>query len=150
MNRDDFQAADALDTFLTACLKEQESSLPGDVPPEEGTLAATLVRLARESHPSPAFATMLEAQVRAASITPRPSIRRRVAPTRWLGWAALLLLMLAGLLAVPQVRAGVLEVLRIGAVRILLVEPTPTTSTSSQAAITATPVSRTAALGLVG
>jgi hypothetical protein len=150
MNRDDFQAADALDTFLTACLKEQEPSLPGDVPPDEGTLAAALVRLARESHPNPAFAATLEAQIRTASASPRPAIRRRVSPARWLGWAALLLLMLAGLLAVPQVRAGLLEVLRIGAVRILLVEPTPTASTSGQAPVTATPLSRTAALGLVG
>ncbi|HEX8682911.1 MAG TPA: hypothetical protein VF707_11390, partial [Ardenticatenaceae bacterium] len=134
--------------FLTACMTEQEPTLPGGVPPEEGTLAAALVRLARESHPSPTFAATLEAQVRAA--TPRPTIRRRVSPARWLGWAALLLLMLAGLLAVPQVRAGLLEVLRIGAVRILLVEPTPTVSSSGQAPVTATPVPRTAALGLVG
>lgn len=39
---------------------------------------------------------------------------------------AAVLFLLAGLLAVPQVRAGLLTFLRIGAVRILLTAPTPT------------------------
>lgn len=44
-----------------------------------------------------------------------------------LAWAALVLVIVASvLLAVPPVRAAVLEVLRFGAVRIFLVEPTPT------------------------
>jgi hypothetical protein len=46
---------------------------------------------------------------------------------RRLVWAALLvLLILGGLLAVPQVRAKVIEFLQIGAIRIFLAEPTPT------------------------
>lgn len=46
---------------------------------------------------------------------------------RGLVWAALvvLLMTLAGLLAVPQVRAAVLEFLQIGVIRIFLTEPTP-------------------------
>jgi hypothetical protein len=48
----------------------------------------------------------------------------------WLRWAAaataVSLLIVGTLAAVPQVRASVLELLRIGNVRILLVEPTPT------------------------
>jgi hypothetical protein len=43
-----------------------------------------------------------------------------------LAWAALVLVIVASvLLAVPPVRAAVLEVLRFGAVRIFLIEPTP-------------------------
>jgi len=55
--------------------------------------------------------------------------RPRPQPTRLrrLAWgAALVLILLAGLLAVPGVRAQVLEFLQIGVVRIFLVEPTPT------------------------
>ena len=46
---------------------------------------------------------------------------------RWVAWALLLILViLAGILASPPVRAGVLEWLQIGAVRIFLTEPTNT------------------------
>lgn len=51
--------------------------------------------------------------------TPSPRLRRVVAV------AAALLLVLAGLLAVPQVRAAILEWLQVGAIRIFVVEPTP-------------------------
>ncbi|HEX6385805.1 MAG TPA: DUF4367 domain-containing protein [Anaerolineae bacterium] len=48
-----------------------------------------------------------------------------------LAWAmALLLLLLGGLMAVPQVRAAVLQLLRVGAVTIFVTEPTPTTTTT--------------------
>jgi hypothetical protein len=44
-----------------------------------------------------------------------------------LAWAVIaVLLILGGLLAVPQVRAAVVQFLQIGAIRIFLVEPTPT------------------------
>jgi hypothetical protein len=49
--------------------------------------------------------------------------RRRPAPV--FAILAALAILLAGLLAVPQVRAAVVDVLRIGAVRIFLVAPTP-------------------------
>ncbi|MBE7553936.1 MAG: hypothetical protein HS126_22960 [Anaerolineales bacterium] len=56
-------------------------------------------------------------------------------PPRRLAWAALLvLLILAGLLAVPQVRAALVEYLQIGAVRIFLVEPTQTPTPTPAAA----------------
>lgn len=56
-------------------------------------------------------------------------------PPRRLAWAALLvLLILAGLLAVPQVRAALIEYLQIGAVRIFLVEPTQTPTPTPAAA----------------
>jgi hypothetical protein len=62
---------------------------------------------------------------------------RRVSP-QW-AWAfAILVITLAGLLAVPQVRAGLIEFLQIGVVRIRLVAPTPT-ATPTLVAHTGTP-----------
>ena len=82
--------------------------------------------------------------------------RRRLAPKRRvfltrrrLAWAlALALLLVGGLMAVPQVRAAVLEMLRIGALRIFIAEPTPTPETAVGAAapVTATPPALNAAL----
>jgi hypothetical protein len=65
---------------------------------------------------------------------------RRRLPVRRLAWAAVaLVIVVASLLAVPQVRAGLLDVLRIGAVRILLTEPTATaTATPAPSLLTAT------------
>ncbi len=52
---------------------------------------------------------------------------RHPSPYRRLAWAAVvMLLVLGGLLAVPEVRAAVLEILRIGGITIFLSEPTPT------------------------
>lgn len=85
---------------------------------------------------------MLEAQIRHAArqfaYPPTPDIagkvrerlnrRRQLAPTlmRFAVTAILVLLALGGLLAVPQVRATVLEILRLGAVTIFVGEPSPT------------------------
>jgi hypothetical protein len=84
-----------------------------------------------------------------------PALRRRLAasgrpvPTRRLprwGWVVLILLLLSGLLAVPQVRARLQEWLRIGTVQISVITSTPAASPqadsaapSSQAPLTATP-----------
>ena len=55
------------------------------------------------------------------------AVRPQGIPLRRLAWAAaLVIILLAGLLAVPGVRAQVLEFLQVGIVRIFLVEPTPT------------------------
>lgn len=52
--------------------------------------------------------------------------RRSGVPRRRLAWAAAALaLLVLGLLAVPQVRAAVVDFLRLGAVRIFLGQPTP-------------------------
>jgi hypothetical protein len=52
---------------------------------------------------------------------------RRLKPRPRLAWAVIaVLLILGGLLAVPQVRAAVVQFLQIGAIRIFLTEPTPT------------------------
>lgn len=65
---------------------------------------------------------------------------------RRMAWVALvILLILGGLLAVPQVRAALVEYLQIGAVRIFLVEPTltptptPAPASSKERPATATP-----------
>ena len=52
---------------------------------------------------------------------------------------AIVALLLAGLLAVPQVRAGILDMLRLGAVRIVLTEPTSTPAITPAPAATALP-----------
>ena len=76
---------------------------------------------------------------------PRQSPKRsEVGPERlyrWrLAWVALMIIAtLAGLLAVPQVRAGLLEVLQIGAVRLFLVPPTATPTPTGAPAITPQP-----------
>jgi hypothetical protein len=59
-------------------------------------------------------------------VSPAKHLRRRLA---W-GVAAILLL-LAALMSVPTVRAQVLEYLQIGAIRILLTQPTPTATHES-------------------
>lgn len=66
----------------------------------------------------------------------------RTAPRTRLAWLIALLLVLAGLLTMPQVRAALLEFIQIGAVRIWLVEPTPTPTllpSAAPPAPTATP-----------
>jgi hypothetical protein len=64
--------------------------------------------------------------VRVAQQTYHPG-RRQVGRRRSAAWAAgLLILMLAILLAVPPVRAQILEFLQFGAIRIFLSTPTPT------------------------
>lgn len=86
----------------------------------------------------------LEARLRTAAANftypPTPNVaasaRRRLAtrkgrPSRFvrrrLAWAALVVAaILVGLLSVPQVRAGIIEFLQIGAIRIFLVPPTAT------------------------
>lgn len=61
-----------------------------------------------------------------------------------LAWVTLIVLfILAGLLAVPQVRAAVIEFLQLGAIRIFLVEPTPTATPPPP---TASPQSLTTAI----
>ncbi len=100
------------------------SSMNGTDPVER--LEAQLVATARALPypPTPDLAAIFR-----GALPARPAARRRPPLSARLGWAvaAILLVLLLGLLAVPAVRAGVLEFLRIGAVRIHLVAPaTPT------------------------
>ena len=85
--------------------------------------------------PTPDIAAVVRQQ------SSRPT--RPVIISRQLVWAALAVgLILAGLLAVPQVRAAVVEFLQLGSVRIFLTEPTPTPPPpikNSSAPVTATP-----------
>ena len=74
----------------------------------------------------------------AAGVKERLADRKKTASRR-LAWAAVVAaVILAGLLAVPQVRAAVAAWLQIGAVRIFLIEPTPTPTPTAAPGATAT------------
>ncbi len=75
------------------------------------------------------------------SASPWPAAGRPTSGPRW-AWATVIMLaLLAGLMAVPPVRAAVVEFLRLGAVRIFLAEPTPA---ADEGRSTATPILPTA------
>jgi hypothetical protein len=91
--------------------------------------------------PTPDIAGAVRSRLEAESARPT-RLRSR------LGWAVIaVLLILGGLLAVPQVRAAVVQFLQIGTIRIFLTEPTPTltpTTTTSPGPLPptlATPIS---------
>jgi hypothetical protein len=98
---------------LESMLKERASVFP--YPPTPDLARVVMERLATE--PS---ATYMH--------------RRRLAVA-----LAVVVLLLAGLLAVPQVRAAIADVLRLGAVRILLIEPTATPSPTAAPSIATIP-----------
>jgi hypothetical protein len=114
---------------------------------------ARLQQLARHFPypPTPDMTSRVRAQLAEGSR------RKPGLPPRRLAWAALVvLLVLAGLLAVPQVRAALVEYLQIGAVRIFLIEPTPTptptplAASSEEKPITPTPTPLASLLDLAG
>ena len=82
---------------------------------------------------------LLSGAVLAGLVTRRP----RVVRMGWVIAGILLALVLAAGLAVPSVRAAVLDWIRIGAVRIYLVQPSPTPTPTVEA--TPTPVIETPA-----
>ncbi len=101
----------------------------------EARLRATASALPYPSTPDVAGAV----RQRLAAESPRPASGFLVTRRPRLAWAiALVVLLVVGLLAVPEVRAGLLQFLRIGAVRIFLVPPTPTPS-EAEAIVTALP-----------
>ena len=75
---------------------------------------------------------------------------RRPGLPRLVWAAAILLAVIAGLLAVPRVRASVLDWIRLGAVRIFLVAPTPVPTPAPPAAAGPTPVVIASLLDLAG
>lgn len=86
--------------------------------------------------PTPDFASQVRRRILGPA-RPQDFTLRRMA---WV--AALVIVLIAGLLVVPGVRAQVLEFLQVGIVRIFLVEPTPTltpTSTATRPAAQAEP-----------
>lgn len=95
--------------------------------------------------PTPDIAAEIKGQLRATS---KPT-RATPSPWRLAGTAVVVLfIVMAGLLAVPQVRAAVVEFLQLGAVRIFLTEPTPTATALRPTAApnvppTATPLAST-------
>ncbi len=101
----------------------------------EARLRATAGALPYPSTPDVAGAVRRRLAAASARLAPRSFITRRPR----LAWAiALVVLLVAGLLAVPEVRAGLLQFLRIGAVRIFLAPPTPTPG-EAEAIVTALP-----------
>lgn len=97
-------------------------------------------RISKWSQEFPYPTTPDIANVVARSIEGELKPARRLRPQ--LAWGmVILLLLLASLLAVPPVRAMVLEFLQIGAVRIFLADPTPTATQEStqQASLVADP-----------
>lgn len=117
-------------------------SRSGGSEPDE-TWEARLRRTAQSfAYPAtPNLAGMVRARLAEESrLEPGP----RLGMSRRLTWAVLvILLMLGGLLAIPQVRAAVVAYLQLGAVRIFLVEPTPSptpaASSLAEGPATATP-----------
>src|SRR5574341_1989877 len=102
-----------------ARLRTAASALP--YPPTPDVAGAVRQRLAAE----------------AARRAPRSFVTRRPR----LAWAiAIVVLLVAGLLAVPEVRAGLLQFLKIGAVRIFLVAPSPTPTSTAAPVSAGTPL----------
>lgn len=99
----------------------------------EARLRATAGALPYPSTPDVAGAVRQRLAAESARLAPRSFITRR---PRWAWAIAIVVLLVAGLLAVPEVRAGFLQFLRIGAVRIFLVAPSPT-PTSTVAPVSA-------------
>lgn len=133
------QLAEELDAFLTAWPAGQELPRPGSLPPAQRGMAEALLRLAETLRPEPSFAAQLEAKLRAqgapsaatparAAVKARRRFRLPLPSTAWYSWparaAVLALVVLAMLIAVPSVRAGVMAFLRIGTIRIAVDEPT--------------------------
>ena len=140
MNEHDDVTAEALDAFLSARLAGQAQPPSELLSAAEPALASDLIALAQEVRPDPAFAAQLDARLRrhaatqraervgstgSASIPPRRASRQGGVHRRPLAWAAAALLLVSGLLGVPEVRARVLAVLRVGAVRILVTHEMP-------------------------
>ena len=104
------------------------SSLNGNGPVERWE--AQLVAVAR-ALPYPPTPNPLAVPAVRARLTPPPAVRAvapRVAPRRAWGWAlAAVLVALLSLLAVPAVRASLVEIFQLGVVRVILGPlPTPT------------------------
>ena len=91
-------------------------------------LESRLLNLAGEFPypPTPDIAQSVRNQLadrsRRAALAPRPILLRQ----RVLVSAVLILILVAGLMAVPPVRAAVLEFLQVGVIRIFMAEPSPT------------------------
>lgn len=90
--------------------------------------------------PTPDIAGAVRQRLEAS---PKPKLLTLPESTRWqkvLAASMLVLVLLAGLLAVPPVRAAVIEFLQIGVMRIFLPESTRTPTITAIPAIAATPI----------
>lgn len=135
----DERQAEALERFLADRETSREAAAPSRSLADELGFAAALAALAEMIELDPAFAADLDAQLqaRAAQVLPtaeRPAggVRRNGRVPRrlrglmriWPPLAAMLFLALLLTVLAPPIRAGVQEALRIGAVRVGLIQPT--------------------------
>jgi hypothetical protein len=143
------QRADELDAAITALLSGGDAAPSGGVMTPETPLVAALLRLGATVEPEAAFAADLEARLLAPSAPEAPRTQnghdgrvprrsgRRLPGRWWMPLAAMVLLAL--LLVVPQARAEIQSLIRIGAVRIGLV-PQPHATPVPGATPTTTPL----------
>jgi hypothetical protein len=101
------------------------SNLPGNLPPNpvSDEQWEEMIRQTARSLPYPPTPNVVE---RVTAQLAKNRTQKHSAQWRPLWVTAIILALLIGLWSVPPVRAAILEFLQIGAVRIWLVEPTPT------------------------
>jgi hypothetical protein len=167
----DAQRADELDAAITALLTRRDATLPDggaaaratpDTP--ETQLLGALAHLNSLIEPKADFAADLEARLLAAPAPPAPSElpardghdghNGRVRPRSgrlplWRWWLPLAAMVLLTLLLVPQARADLQSLIRVGAVRIGLAQPPHATPRLGSAA-TPTPTPLDSPLDLAG
>src|SRR5262245_29579927 len=163
----DAQHADALDAAITRLLAGREAAMLPDVTALDVSFAATLIHLSASVEPETSFAAELEELLLATAVSAAPSqatgnglsgagrrngrLRRggrRLSWRQWLPLAAMVLLTI--LLLVPQARASMQTLIRIGAVRIGLVQETPTPQMAPAAQDTPTSTPLASPLDLAG
>jgi len=154
----DARHADALDAAITHLLAGHDAAMLPDVVAPDVVLAATLVQLSTRVEPEALFAAELEARLLATARAEAPSglgngpsengrlnghPRHRVRRLSWRQWLPLAaMVLLTVLLLVPQARASMQTLVRIGAVRIGLVQETqaPRTAPAAKNTPTSTPL----------
>src|SRR5215472_13715093 len=127
MNHESQSQADEFEALLAAKQAGQTEIPPHSFVPAEVEIAESLLRLADDLTIDSAFADMLEDRLRNRTA---PSLSgangSRILRRRWVLRAAVAaIILLATLLTIPPVRAGIIEFLHIGSVRIHLTQPTP-------------------------
>jgi hypothetical protein len=125
----DQQAAEELDALIRARQGGGAPSAADHLPPDAAALAAALLELAETSAPDPTASAELAARLHTVPLPPAASsstLRHQRPAYRWPLWVAVAVLVLGLLLAVPPVRATVLDIVRVGAITIAaVVAPTP-------------------------
>jgi hypothetical protein len=152
----DARRADELDAAITSLLAGGGVPAPDEAASPDLRLVAAVARLSASLEPEPAFAADLEARLHTAP-PPEASLppgalgggngrsgrapRTRLPRPLWRWWLPLAAMLLLSLLLVPQARAEIQTLIRIGAVRIGLVpHAQPRQQTGANATPTPTPL----------